>query len=58
MALGVAKPFYTESKVEAEDEKDDGMGDDGPVYPMDFYSVGGGTWTNYHPENRARKILA
>ena len=26
------------------------------VYPMDFYSLEGGPWSNYHPENRQRQI--
>jgi 2-(3-amino-3-carboxypropyl)histidine synthase len=26
-------------------------------YPMDFYSLAGGPWANYHPDNRERKIL-
>ena len=27
-------------------------------YPMDFYSKGGGPWTNYFEENKDRKVLA
>lgn len=26
------------------------------VYPMDFYSLEGGPWSNYHPENKLRQI--
>lgn len=26
------------------------------VYPMDFYSLEGGPWSNYHPENKQRQI--
>ena len=26
------------------------------VYPMDFYSLEGGPWSNYHPENKPRQI--
>lgn len=26
------------------------------VYPMDFYSLEGGPWSNYHPDNRQRQI--
>jgi len=26
------------------------------VYPMDFYSLEGGPWSNYHPENRQREF--
>ena len=25
-------------------------------YPMDFYSVEGGPWSNYHPENKQRHL--
>eukprot|EP00957_Ditylum_brightwellii_P193552 14739019-Ditylum_brightwellii.AAC.1 len=28
------------------------------VYPMDFYRVGSGKWTNYHDDNRQRKMMA
>lgn len=27
-------------------------------YPMDFYSNSGGPWTNYHGENRDRKVVS
>jgi len=27
------------------------------VYPMDYYRRGGGKWTNYHDENKFRKIV-
>mmetsp|Transcript_4523 Transcript_4523/g.9599 ORF Transcript_4523/g.9599 Transcript_4523/m.9599 type:complete len:468 (-) Transcript_4523:70-1473(-) len=27
------------------------------AYPMDFYRKGSGRWTNYHEENRTRKLL-
>ena len=27
------------------------------VYPMDFYRKGSGKWTNYHDENRFRKLV-
>jgi 2-(3-amino-3-carboxypropyl)histidine synthase len=27
------------------------------IYPMDFYSAGSGEWTNYHANNRDRKMV-
>ena len=28
------------------------------IYPMDFYRKGSGKWTNYHEENRGRKLMS
>ena len=29
----------------------------GYVYSMDYYQRGGGNWTNYHDENKGRKVV-
>ena len=56
MDTNVDVTYENSSASGLNDDKEEQKNNDKNYYPMDFYGEGSGRWTNYHPENRQRKI--